>query len=141
MNTLIGLPEYLRKPVLEGRLKEFYLLDVSDKHEIVVGVLKAIPSIEEEKIPVLIKTWMKVLCSFDGNRVVEMLRIYCQKLKENPSVIQKLQVNTIVKTFDEMKSPEKEKLADCLMEAILSFPNRNEIIALIPHSALKVLGM
>jgi hypothetical protein len=141
MNTLIGLPEYLRKPVLEGRLKEFYTLSDSDKHEIVAGVLKAIPSIEEEKISVLVKTWMTVLCSFDAPQVVEMLRIYCLKLIESPSIIQKLQVDTVVKTFDEMKNLQKEKLADCLKEAILSFPNRNEIIDLIPQSGLKVLGM
>ena len=77
MDTLIGLPEFLRKPILEGRLKEFYTLDGQDKHEIVSSVLRTIPSFEEEKISRLIKTWMMVLSSFNGEQIVEMLRIYC----------------------------------------------------------------
>ena len=141
MNTLIGLPDYLRKPVLEGRLKEFYTLDVEDKHEIVAGVLRTIPLLEEKKISDLIKTWMVVLSSFDGANIVEMLRIYCQELGNDPTIIQRIQINMVIKTFNGMKDTQREKLADCLKEAILTFPNRNMIIDLIPPSGLQVLGM
>ena len=141
MNTLIGLPDYLRKPILEGRLKEFFTLDVEDKHEIVAGVLRTIPLLEEKKISALIKTWMVVLSGFDGARIVEMLRVYCQELGNDPTIIQRIQVNMVIKTFNGMKDTQREKLADCLKEAILTFPNRNKIIDLIPQSGLQVLGI
>jgi hypothetical protein len=141
MNTLIGLPDYLRKPVLEGRLKEFYTLDIEDKHEIVAGVLRTIPSLEEKKISALIKTWMVVLSSFDGAHIVEMLRIYCQELGNDPTIIQRIQIDMVIRTFNGMKDTQREKLADCLKEAILTFPNKNKIIDLIPPSGLQVLGM
>ncbi|MDF3032168.1 MAG: hypothetical protein K0R91_2 [Nitrososphaeraceae archaeon] len=141
MDTLIGLPEFLRKPILEGRLKEFYTLGGQDKHEIVSSVLRTIPSFEEEKISRLIKTWMMVLSSFNGAQIVEMLRIYCQELKKNPDIIQRMQVNMIIRMFNGIEDVQKEKLADCLKEAILSFPDRNKIIDLIPQSGLEALGI
>jgi hypothetical protein len=141
MDTLIGLPEYLRKPILEGRLKEFYTLDGQDKHEIVSSVLRTIPSFEEEKISRLIRTWMMVLSSFNGAQIVEMLRIYCQELRKNPDIIQRMRVNMIIRMFNGIEDVQKEKLADCLKEAILSFPDRNKIIDLIPQSGLQALGI
>jgi hypothetical protein len=141
MDTLIGLPEYLRKPILEGRLKEFYTLEVQDKHEIVSGVLRTIPSFEEEKISTLIKTWMMVLSSFNGAQIVEMLRIYCQELRKDPNIIQRIGVDTIIRIFNGIEDVQKEKLTDCLKEAILTFPDRNKIIDLIPQSGLHVLGI
>ena len=47
----------------------------------------------------------------------------------------------VIRTFNGMKDAQREKLADCLKEAILTFPNRNKIIDLIPPSGLQVLGM
>jgi hypothetical protein len=122
-------------------LKEFYTLDGQDKHEIVSSVLRNIPSFEEEKISRLIKTWMMVLSSFTGAQIVEMLRIYCQELKKNPDIIQRMRVNMIIRMFNSIEDVQKKKLADCLKEAILSFPDRNKIIDLIPRSGLQALGI
>lgn len=84
---------------------------------------------------------MVVLSSFDGAHIVEMLRIYCQELGNDPTIIQRIQINMVIKTFNGMKDTQRKKLADCLKEAILTFPNRNMIIDLIPPAGLQVLGM
>jgi ABC-type polysaccharide transport system permease subunit len=76
IQTLIALPEFLRKSILEGRIKEFFSLGTQDKHEIVLGVLQSISSFEEKKISVLVKTWFEVLSNFDAAQIFEMLRLY-----------------------------------------------------------------
>jgi hypothetical protein len=52
-----------------------------------------------------------------------------------------MRVNMIIRMFNGIEDVQKEKLADCLKEAILSFPDRNKIIDLIPQSGLQALGI
>jgi hypothetical protein len=141
IQTLIDLPEFLRKPILEGRLREFYLLDEQDKHQVVSDILDTIPLFEEGKISALVKTWLAVLSNFDAARIVEILRLYCQEIRNSPGIIQKMPVEEITEIFCSLNYTQKQKLADCLKEAILSFPDKYKIITLIPESGLKALGM
>ena len=141
IQTLIDLPEFLRKPILEGRLREFYLLDEQDKREVVSDILDTIPLFEGGKISVLVKTWLAVLSNFDAARIVEILRLYCQEIRSSPGIIQKMPVEEITEIFCVLDYAQKQKLADCLKEAILSFHDKHKIITLIPESGLKALGM
>ena len=141
MQTIIALPEFLRKSILEGRIKEFFSLDPQDKHEIVLGVLQSISSFEEKKISVLVKTWLEVLSNFDAAQIVEMLRLYCQEIRNDPVIIQRIPVRAITNVFYVVEETKKQKLADCLKETILSFPDKDRIINLIPEEGLDVLGM
>lgn len=50
IRTLIDLPEFLRKPMLEGRLREFYPLNEQDKREVVSDILEVVPLFEGKKI-------------------------------------------------------------------------------------------
>ena len=141
IQTLIALPEFLRKSILEGRIKEFFSLGDQDKHEIVLGVLQSISSFEEKKISVLVKTWLEVLSNFDAAQIVEMLRLYCQEIRNDPVIIQRIPVRAITNVFYVVEETKKQKLADCLKETILSFPDKDRIINLIPEEGLDVLGM
>jgi RNase P/RNase MRP subunit POP5 len=141
IRTLIDLPEFLRKPMLEGRLREFYLLNEQDKREVVSDILEVIPLFEGEKISALVKTWLVVLSKLDAPSVVEISRLYCQAIRNSPEIIQKMPVEKITETFVGLDDAQKQKLADCLKEAILSVPNKHKIITLIPESGLRALGM
>jgi hypothetical protein len=141
IQTLIALPEFLRKSVLEGRIKEFFSLGTQDKHEIVLGVLQSISSFEEKKISVLVKTWLEVLSNFDAAQIIEMLRLYCHGIRNDPVIIQRIPVQAITNVFYGVEEAKKQKLSDCLKEAILSFPDKDKIIKLIPAEGLKALGM
>lgn len=141
IQTLIDLPEFLRKPILEGRLKEFYLLDEQDKRKVVSDILDTIPLFEGGKISALVKTWLAVLSNFDAVRIVEILRLYCQEIRNSSGIIRKMPVEEIIEIFSVLDYAQKQKLADCLKEAILSFPDKHKIITLIPESGLKALEM
>ncbi|HEU4824549.1 MAG TPA: hypothetical protein VFS97_14090 [Nitrososphaeraceae archaeon] len=141
IRTLIDLPEFLRKPMLEGRLREFYPLDEQDKREVVSDILEVVPLFEGKKISALVKTWLVVLSNLDATRIVEILRLYCQAIGNSPEIIQKMPVEEITEIFVVLDDTLKQKLADCLKEAILSFPDKHKIITLIPESGLRALGI
>lgn len=141
IRTLIDLPEFLRKPMLEGRLREFYPLNEQDKREVVSDILEVVPLFEGKKISALVKTWLVVLSNLDAKRIVEILRIYCQAIGNSPEIIQKMPVEEITEIFVVLDDTLKQKLADCLKEAIWSFPDKHKIITLIPESGLRELGI
>jgi hypothetical protein len=141
IRTLIDLPEFLRKPMLEGRLREFYLLKEQDKREIVSDILEVIPLFEGKKVSALVKTWLVVLSNLDTTLIVEISKLYCQAISNSPEIIQRMPIEEITETFVVLDETQKQKLADCLKEAILSFPNKHKIMILIPESGLRALGM
>jgi hypothetical protein len=141
IQTLIDLPEFLRKPILESRVKEFFSLDIQDKYEIVSDILGAVPSFETGKISSLVKTWLLVLSNLDSILIVEMFRLYCHEIRNSPEIIQKIPMEEIIKTYSVLESTQRKKIADCIKEAILSFPDTSKIVNLIPESGLKALQM
>jgi hypothetical protein len=141
IQTLVDLPEFLRKPILESRVKEFFSLDTQDKYEIISNILNTVPSFESRKISPLVKTWLLVLSNLDSILIVEMLRFYCHKIKNSPDIIQKMPMKETIEMFSVLESAQRKKIADCLKEAILSFPDTGKIINLIPDSGLKALQM
>ena len=141
IQTLVELPEFLRKPILERRVKEFFSLSIQDKYEMVSGILDAVPSFETKKISSLVKTWLLVLSNLDSVLIVEMFRLYCHEISNSPEIIQKIPMEEIIKMFSVLESTQRKKIADCIKEAILSFPDTNKIVNLIPESGLKALQM
>jgi hypothetical protein len=141
IQTLVDLPEFLRKPILESRVKEFFSLGIQDRYEIVSGILNAVPSFETVKISSLLKTWLLVLSNLDSVLIVEMFRLYCHEISNSPEIIQKIPMEEIIKMFSVLESTQRKKIADCIKEAILSFPDTSKIVNLIPESGLKALQM
>jgi hypothetical protein len=141
IQTLIDLPEFLRKPILESRVKEFFSLGIQDKYEIVSDILGAVPSFETGKISSLVKTWLLVLSNLDSVLIVEMFRLYCHEISNFPEIIQKIPMEEIIKMFSVLESTQRKKIVDCIKEAILSFPDTSKIVNLIPESGLKALQM
>ena len=141
IQTLVELPEFLRKPILERRVKEFFSLSIQDKYEMVSGILDAVPSFETKKISSLVKTWLLVLSNLDSVLIVEMFRLYCHEISNSPEIVQKIPMEEIIKMFSVLESTQRKKIADCIKEAILSFPDTSKIVNLIPESGLKALQM
>jgi hypothetical protein len=139
IKILADLPDFLRKSMLRSKLQEFYLLEDPDKHETISLALNAASTIEGNTLSVLMKTWMEVLSEFDGVRITNMIRIYCEEILMNPRAIENLNIECLIDGFCSIEDKQSEKLADCLKEVILSFPKRYELLKIIPEPALKIL--
>ena len=142
IQILADLPDFLRKPMLQIRLKEFYLMEDPLKYETVSIALKAITSMEARKLSTLIKTWLEVLSEFDAEKIIVMFRIYCEViLKKNPKIIEYISIESLVGVFSSLEDRQKEKLIDCLKEVILTSPNKDKLLNPIPEPLLKMLKM
>ncbi|MGB7957207.1 MAG: hypothetical protein WCF23_24800 [Candidatus Nitrosopolaris sp.] len=141
IQILANLPDFLREPILRKKLKEFYIFDESDKRETIAMALNAASSIQAEKLAVLAKTWMEVLAEFDTSRIVLMLRLYCEEILKDHSVMEKLSIECLIHTFITLNDVKKQKFIDCLKEAMLSVPNGHKIIEIMPAAAIGILEM
>ena len=141
IQILANLPDFLRKPMLQNRLKEFYTMSDKDKLETIGMALSAAPTIDQNKLAVLFRTWLEVLCEFDSDKRTVMCYSYCRQILSNPHLLDKLDFKLLTLTFLSLDQKQRERITDSLYEVLFSFPNRNEILKLVPEGSLKAIGL
>ena len=141
IQILANLPDFLRKPMLKNRLKEFYAMSDADKRETINMALSAAPTIDPNKLSVLFRTWLEVLSEFDTEKRAIMFQTYCRQILANARPVEKLDFKSLSATFLSLDQRQRERLTDSLQEVLASFPNRNEILKLVPQDSLKAVGL
>ena len=141
IQILANLPDFLRKPMLKNRLKEFYAMSDADKRETINMALSAAPTIDPNKLSVLFRTWLEVLSEFDTEKRAIMFQTYCRQILANARLVEKLDFKSLSATFLSLDQRQRERLTDSLQEVLASFPNRNEILKLVPQDSLKAVGL
>ncbi|HEY3094726.1 MAG TPA: hypothetical protein VGJ42_03095 [Nitrososphaera sp.] len=141
IRILANLPDFLRKPMLENRLKEFYGMSDDDKRETISMVFSAAPTIDPNKLSVLFLTWLEVLSEFDAEKRAIMFQTYCRQILANARLVERLDFKSLTATFLLLDQKQRERLTDSLQEVLFSFPNRNEILKLIPEDSLRAAGL
>lgn len=139
LQIVANLPDFLRKPIMEKKLDEFYSLDDPGKYETISMIVRGASSIESKKLYLLIKTWLQILTELESNKINEIFRIYCEVLIVNPTFFEKLNIQQLVDAYLKLEDKNKKKLSDCLKEVIFLFPNRNKIFKAIPESIFEQL--
>jgi hypothetical protein len=139
VQILADLPEFLRKSMIRSRLLEFYSMADADKHVTISSSLEALPSLGSIKLKQLIKTWLEVLLEFQGSQITDMFRLYCEEISNHQPIVKNLDVESLIDVFLSLQKWEKERLTDCLNEVIFFFPNKREILSVIPQPLLKLL--
>ena len=141
IQILANLPDFLRKPMLQNRLKEFYAMTDKDKLETIGMALSAAPTIDQSKLAVLFRTWLEVLSEFDSDKRTVMFHSYCRQILSNSHLLEKLDFKLLTLTFLSLDQKQRERITDSLYEVLFSFPNRNEILKLVPEDSLKAIGL
>ena len=141
IQILADLPDFLRKPMLQNRLKEFYEMNDDEKRETISMALTAVPLIDPNKLSVLFRTWLEVLSEFDTEKRAVMFKTYCQQILANPHSIVKLDFESLTTAFLLLDQRQRERLTDSLHEVLLGLPNRNEILKMIPEHSLRIAGL
>lgn len=141
IQILANLPEFLRKPILQNRLKEFYAMSDEDKRETISLALSAAPGIDQAKLSVLFRTWLEILSEFDPEKRAIMFQTYCKQILSNPHSIEKLDFKSLTTTFLSLEQKQRERIMDSLKEVLFSLPSRNEIIKMVPEDSLKAAGL
>jgi hypothetical protein len=141
IQILADLPDFLRKHMLQNRLKEFYDMNDDEKRQTISMALAAVPTMSPNKLSVLFRTWLEVLSEFDGEKRTVMFQTYCKQVFANPGLILKLDFKLLTDAFMLLDQKKRERLTDSLHEVLLGLPNRNEIVKLIPDYCLKAIGI
>jgi hypothetical protein len=141
IQILADLPDFLRKPMLQNRLKEFFEMNDDEKRETIGMALAAVPTIDQNKLSVLFRTWLEVLSEFDVEKRAVIFQTYCKQIFANPRSILKLDFKLLTAVFLSLDQRKQERLTDSLHEVLLGLPNRNEILKMIPEHSLKAIGL
>ncbi len=141
IQILANLPDFLRKPMLQSRLKEFYAMSDEDRGETIALALSAAPGIDPVKLSVLFRTWLEVLAEFDSEKRAIMFHTYCRQILKSPRPIEKLDFNSLTATFLSLDQKQRERIADSLKEVLFSLPDRNEILKMVPEGSLRAVGL
>jgi hypothetical protein len=141
IHILADLPDFLRKQMLQNRLKEFYEMSDEEKRETISMALSAAPTIDPNKLSTLFKTWLELLSAFDAEKRGLMFQTYCREILANPRSIIKLDFKLLTTAFVSLDQGQRERLTDSLHEVLLGLPNGSEILKLIPEHSLKTVGL
>ena len=141
IQILADLPDFLRKQMLQNRLKEFYEMNDDEKSEVIYMALTAAPAIDPDKLSILFKTWLELLSEFDAEKRGVMLQTYCMQILANPYSIAKLDYKSLTAAFASLDQGQRERLTDSLHEVLLGMPNSSEILKMIPEHSLKTVGL
>ena len=141
IQILADLPDFLRKQMLQNRLKEFYGTRDEERSELINMALAAAPTIDPNKLSNLFKTWLEVLSEFDSDKRRVMFQTYCTQILANPYSIAKLDFKSLTTAFVSLNHAQQERLTDSLHEVLLGLPNSSKILKLIPEHSLKAIGL
>jgi hypothetical protein len=141
IQILANLPEFLRKPMLQKRLSEFFDMAEQERQETIALALAAAPTIDPQKLSVLVKTWLEVLAGFDAEKRTAIFRVYCSQMTKQPESLQRLNFQSLTDTFQSLGDREREILADSFKEVLFAFPKRDKVLAVIPDYSRKALGL
>ncbi|MEO9321573.1 MAG: hypothetical protein ABI361_12980 [Nitrososphaera sp.] len=142
IQILADLPDFVRKPMLQSRLKEFYQMDPVTKSDTIRLALSAAPTVAPAKLGVLLKTWLELLAQFDADKRTLMFHTYCQELlKLQQSEIEKLDLRLVSSVFLSVAEPARQVLKDSIHEVLLSTPNRERLLRVAPGYLLSALGL
>lgn len=141
IQILANLPDFLRKPMLQKRLNEFFEMSDVDKQDTISLALSAAPTIEPAKLSVLVKTWLEVLAEFDADKRALMFAAYCGQIVKQPEPLQKLNFSSLTETFLSLGERQREILADTFKEVLIGLPRRDEILRLIPEYPRRAIGI
>nr|WP_294807027.1 hypothetical protein [uncultured Nitrososphaera sp.] len=141
IQILANLPEFLRKPMLQKRLTEFFDMAEPERQETIALALAAAPTIDQQKLSVLVKTWLEVLAGFDAEKRTAIFSVYCSQITKQPESLQRLNFQSLTNTFMSLGDREREILTDSFKEVLFIFPKREMVLAAIPDYSRKALGL
>ena len=141
IQILANLPDFLRRPMMQGRLKEFFAMSEEGRRETISMALAAAPTIDPPKLAVLVKTWLEIISDFEPERRSVMFKVYSQQVLANSGSIQRLDFGSLTDSFTSLNDKRKQALTDSLNETLFSMPNRQAILKLIPDHTQRALKL
>jgi len=136
---LSNLPEFLRKPILQKRLMEFFSMSPSDKVEIINNALAAGPTIPFDKFTRLFKTWLEVLSNFSEERRTEMFVSYITEIIANPHKLVSFNLDGILEIFLSLTPDQSNTISNSIKNIVNTLDDdaKKRLSMIVPARARK----
>ena len=137
--SLANLPEFLRKPILQKRLSEFFSMSKEDKMEIINNALQAGPTIPFDKFSTLFKTWLEVLCNLSEEQRYVMFGTYITEITSHPEKIIAFNLDGILEAYLSLTDEQKNKISNTISGIVNSLDDNSKkrLYLVIPERAKK----
>lgn len=141
--SLANLPDFLRKPILEKRLLEFFSMSQPDKQEIINNALEAGPTIQFDKFSILFKTWLEVLCNLSEEQRTTMFATYITEITRHPEKIVIFNLDGILEIYLSLTEEQRRKISDTVRAVVgaLDEDLKKRLFLVIPERAREEIGI
>ncbi|MDE1829792.1 MAG: hypothetical protein KGI25_05675 [Thaumarchaeota archaeon] len=141
--SLANLPEFLRKPILQKRLSEFFSMSEADKKEIINNALQAGPTIQFDRFATLFKTWLEVLCNLSEDQRTIMFSAYITEIVRSPGKIISFNLDGILEIYLMLTDEQKRTISNTIKKIVSSLDDNSKkrIYLIIPERAKKEVGI
>lgn len=141
--NLASLPDFLRKPILTKRLKEFFTMTTDERQEIINNALAAGPDIPFPNFSKLCKTWLEVLATFEEKERFLLFGTYIQEISNRPEKIIRFNLDGILEIFMSLTPDQQKIIGTTIIQVVNSLDDvkKNLMLKLIPNNAKKIIGM
>ncbi|MGI0046395.1 MAG: hypothetical protein ACREBB_04305 [Nitrosotalea sp.] len=141
--SLANLPEFLRKPILQKRLSEFFPMSKEDKQEIINNALQAGPTIQFDRFATLFKTWLEVLCNLSEEQRFVMFSTYIVEIADHPEKIISFNLDGILEIYLMLTDLQRNTISNTIKRIVDSLDSdlKKRICLVIPERAKKEIGI
>ncbi len=141
--SLANLPEFLRKPILQKRLSEFFSMPEVDRKEIINNALQAGPTIQFDRFATLFKTWLEVLCNLSEDQRTVMFKSYISEIVQRPEKIISFNLDGILEVYLTLSDEQKKTISNTIKKIVSSLDDNSKkrIYLVIPERAKKEVGI
>ena len=139
--NLASLPDFLRKPILEKRMAEYFALDESEKSQVISNALEAGPDIPFPSFSKLFKTWLEILTTFPEERREELFSAYIDEAARSPQKLIRFNLDGILEIFLMLDTQKKSAISQTIRKTLsqLSEEKKKRVMIIMPDSAKKHL--
>lgn len=141
--NLANLPEFLRKPILEKRLSEFFSMSQEDKKEIISNALQAGPTIPFDKFSTLFRTWLEILAKLSDEHRAGMFSTYINEIVGHPEKLVLFNLDGILEIYLSLSEEQKSIISSTIRNIVNSLDDssRKKIRLIIPERAKSEIGI
>ncbi|MGD1835664.1 MAG: hypothetical protein ACPKPY_10240 [Nitrososphaeraceae archaeon] len=134
IEILSKLQEFLRKPIIKNKLKDFYDLEEDEQREIISRVLDSIDNIDEKDLNNITSTWLEALSDMENVKINYIFKIYLEEIMKRSHSIKKISLIAL-NGISSLDPSNKTKLIYCFTEVLFLFHNRKHIMKKIPKNS------
>ncbi len=141
--NLANLPDFLRKPILKKRMKEFFSMSDEEKKEIINNALEAGPTIPFPNFSKLFKTWLEILTEFSEENRKDLFMSYVKEVSHSPQKLVPYNLDGILEIFLSLDKSKRDTLANTIRDIIteINEVDKRKLFLVVPDNAKREIGL